>query len=140
MERIKFFTQRITGLIFYPLILIVIPFTIAKIGQLFGLWSAIDIQYLANPWMFWVLFVVSRAVYAAVCILLDMGIHKIGTTQGFFWFAPGLVYHSSRPDPVDQSGYIIGTIAAFCILEFFAEFAIRISTMTDPPYSPPPSS
>lgn len=136
MEGIKSFTQRVTGLIFYPLIFIVVPFVVAKVGQLFGLWSAIDTQYLTNPLMFWVFFVVSRAAYATVCILLDMGIHKIGTTKGFFWFAPERDYYSSRPNPVDQSGLIVGVVATFFVIEFFAEFAIRISTMTNPPYLP----
>lgn len=140
MKRIKSFTQRITGLIFYPLIFIVIPFVVAKIGQLFGLWSAIDAQYLMNPLMFWIFLVVSRAVYVTVCILLDMGIHKIGTTNGFFWFAPERESYSSRPDPVDQSGLIVGAVAIFFIFEFIAEFAIRISTMTNAPYRPPPST
>lgn len=134
MKRIKSFTQRVTGLIFYPLIFIVIPFVVAKIGQMFGLWSAIDAQYLTNPLIFWIFLVFSRAVYATVCILLDMGIHKIGTTKGFFWFAPEQMRSShSKPDPIDQSGYIIAMVATFFIIEFLAEFAIRISTMTMPP-------
>ncbi len=140
MQNIKSFTQRVTGLIFYPLIFIVIPYIVAKIGQLFGLWSVIDAQYLTNPFMFWMFLVVSRAVYATVCILIDMGIHKFGESQGFFWFAPEREYYSSRPDPVDQSGLIIGAAAAFFIIEFLTEFAIRISTMTDPPYLPPSSN
>lgn len=140
MKRIKLFTQRITGLIFYPLIFIVVPFTVAKIWQVVGLWSTVDVLYLMNPFMFWVFFVISRAVYATVCILLGWGIHGIGTVKGFFWFAPEQEHYSSRPEPVDQSGYILGVFALFFIIEFLAEFAIRISTMIDPPYLLPASN
>jgi len=136
MEKIKFVTQRITGLIFWPLVIVVVPYIVAKVGQSFGLWSAIDSQYLFNPVAFWILFVVSRAVYAVVFIAVDMGIHKIGTSKGFFWFAPEREYYSSRPDPIDQSGWIVGGSAALFIVMFYAELAIRLSTMTDPPYLP----
>ena len=138
MESIKSFTQKVTGLIYWPLV-VVVAYVVAKIGQMFGLWSAIDSTFVPTPLMFWVLFVVSRAVYATVCILLDMGIHKVGTTNGFFWFAPEQEYYSSRPKSVDQSGYIIGAVAAFFIIEFFAEFMIRIFTLTNPPYLAPPN-
>lgn len=139
MNAIKWVTQRITGLIYWPIAILVIPFALAKIGQVLGLWSAIDSAYLLNPWMFWISLVVSRAVYAAACIFLDIGFHKVGKATGFFWFAEEREYYSSRPDPVDQSSYIIGGFAAICVLLCVAEFAIRVSTWTNPPYLPPPA-
>lgn len=114
-----------------------VPFLMAKIGQSMGWWSSIDSLYLSIPWLFWVTLVLTRVLFAAVWILIDIGFHKVGKAFGFFWFAPERKYYSSRPDSVDQSGTIIKLVGIAIEGVFVAELAIRLFTWTSPPYLPP---
>lgn len=139
MNALKWFTQRITGLIFWPTVFFGIPFVLTKIGQAMGLWSSIDTVYTTIPLLFWVLLVLTRAVFAAAWIFISISLHKIGKNWGFFWFKEEQSYSSSK-NPVDQSGVIVGIVATICIVLFVAEFAIRVVTLTIPPYLPPPAS
>lgn len=139
MNTVKWFTQRITGLIFWPTVILGIPFVLTKIGQTLGLWSSIDTVYATIPWLFWVLLVLTRALFAAAWIFSSMDLHRIGKDRGFFWFKVERSYYSSESDPVvDQSYFIISIGAAILIVLFVAEFAIRVVTWTNPPYLPPP--
>lgn len=140
MNTVKWFTQRITGLIFWPTVVLGTPFVLTKIGQTLGLWSSIDTVYTTMPWLFWVLLVLTRALFAAAWIFIGIGLHRIGKDWGFFWFEEERNYYSSKSDPIDQSGYIIGISMAIFIVLFVAEFAIRVVTSTNPPYLPPPVS
>ncbi len=133
-ERIKKVTQSITGLIFWPTVILAPSYLMAKIGQHFGLWTAIDGFFPSSMVIYVTLMIVSRAIYMTIWIYGGWGFATVGVNAGYFWFKKEREYHSSEPDPVDLTPAIVGAIAAIVILLCFAEVAIRIVTMTDPPY------
>jgi hypothetical protein len=138
LDRVKWFTQRTTGLLLFAIGVFVIPFVLAKVVQITGLLSLIDGMFSSGHLLlwFWVCFVVSRAVYAGGWCWLFERTWVLGQRNDFWWFKKEHSY-STESEHRDQSAYILGIIAAIGIILFLAEFAIRIYTETFPPYLPP---
>jgi len=63
LAHLKWATQRVT-MILVVLLVLVIPFVLAKLGQLLGLWVTIDNLYPEQLGTFILLLVLSRAIYA----------------------------------------------------------------------------
>jgi hypothetical protein len=137
VNNVKWFTQRVTGLIFWPIVVVGIPFLLAKLGQIVGLWSSIDSLYTSLPWVFWIALVATRIGFSAAWVYSGMKLGQWGKAAEFFWFAEDRSYHSSRPEPVDQSSWILTILMLTVAAAFFGEIAIRLVTWTAPFYLPP---
>lgn len=139
LNNIKWLTQRITQLIVWPLGLFLIPFTLAQIGQVVGIWVEIDKMWTREFYLiFTIWFMISRFVFALVWIPGTIWLVDQGVKFGFFWFKPERRNYESPT--VDKSGTIIGIVVVFVMVIILAEFAIRLYTFTAPPYLPPPST
>lgn len=136
MNTIKWFTERVTGLIVYPTIFLLIPFVLAKIGQFAGLWMIVDNVY-ASTVIYWILFIVTRGVFALLWVQFSQWFMEKGTRFGFFWFKPERPSRSTEAY-VDKSSEIVGVTLFFVLALIAAEFAIRLTTLTFPPFLPPP--
>ncbi len=138
-DRVKWFTQRTTGLLLFAIGVFVIPFMLAKIVQVTGLLKLIDGMFSSSSYLllwFWVWIVLSRAVYGVGWYWLFDKVWDLGKDHGFWWFKKD--YWSSRDEEKrDKSGMILGIIAIIICVLFVAEFAIRVYTGTFPPYLPP---
>lgn len=134
MENIKWFTQRITGILVF-LIVVAILVIFAQLLKLVGLWQYVDSFYPNSLVMFWILMVITRAAFAAAWIYSSVFVGKKGKEHSFFWFDPtddSPRWH--KPDPVDQSGPIIGIVGLAFLLLVLTEFAIRLATLIEPLY------
>lgn len=134
MEFIKRITQSFTGLIFWPIVIGVVPFSLAIIGDLLGLWAWVDSHYPEDIKWFIVWMILTRALYLVVWAYLVDNFHKVGVDKGFFWFKEEKSRSSNEPEPVDKSGRIVNSIYNMVILLWFIEVVIRLSTWTFPPY------
>ena len=141
MNSIRWFTQRVTGFIVWPIVILAIQYVLTKIGQFFGLWESIDRLYPTSIIIFWILFGVTRVVFMLVWYKLGEIFINSGKKGGFFWFKSDDGYYSSRHEsgPVDKSGLILAYVLVAVMATLIAELAIRLSTQTFPPYLPPPS-
>lgn len=139
MQAVKSFTQKITGIIVYPTVLLLIPFVLTKIGQLIDLWSIVDKLYPITTWLFWFMLLATRVGFTLAWYKLGELFVARGQRGGFFWFKEGKSYYSSEPDPVDKSGEILSWIALIALAATAGEVAIRIFTLTNPPYFPLPN-
>ena len=139
MEKVKWLTQRIQGLLLVAIGAFVIPFSLAMVLQITGLLKAVDGLYSSGLLIwFWVCLVVSRAAYAGAWIWLFDRTWTLGKRHDFWWFKPERNYGSDE-ESRDYSGMIVGGIAAIILILVFAEFAIRVYTLTFPLYLPPPT-
>ncbi len=137
MYWVKWFTQRVTMLICIALGLGLIPFVLSKFMELTGLLGGIDRLWDSNNQVgFWVVFIISRLVYAGFWILITFFVVKQGERRGFFWSKPGSPYHD-QPS-VDKSSEIVMWISIAVVAVVVSEFAIRIYTLTNPPFLSPP--
>ena len=139
MSKLKWITQRITMLLVVPLFAVGIPFTMATIGKWLGYWEQTDSLLSSNQVFFWVSFLVTRATFGAIWLFGSYWIGETGQKTGWFWFKPDRYYSGREEYSVDKSGMIVAILAAIFILIFISEFAIRVSTLTYPPYLPPPA-
>ena len=131
IARFKWATQRVT-MILVVLIVLAIPFVMAKLGQLLGLWGGIDRLYPEQLVLFILLSIVSRAIYGLAWIGLSLLLINEGEEHGWFWFKHEPSY-SDKPG-VDKSGDILGALLIIAIVLGISEVAIRLSTATLPPW------
>ena len=137
MKAIKWFTQRVTLFIVLPTVLLVIPFVLAKVGQVIGLWTFIDKLYPITV-LFAVCLVMTRWAFMFGWYKLAEQFIKWGTLQGFFWFKHERgYYHPDDSDSVDKSGAVMMWTVVFFIAFIIAEFVIRITIRSYPFYLPP---
>lgn len=131
LDKVKWFTQRITMLLVVFLVLFVVPFILAKLFQLLGLVAWVDSFYKSSLAVFWVAFLVSRTVYGAAWVSGSYWLVQSGEQTGWFWFKPEKSYHSKDED-IDQSGMILSIVAAILACLVFSELALRGYTWTSP--------
>ena len=136
MKAIKWFTQRVTGLIVIPTVFLVIPFVLAKTGQVVGLWVFVDRLYPMTV-LFWLSLIVTRGAFSFAWYKLATEFGDRGESNDFFWFKPEQPSFRDKPNSVDKSGDIL-LWAVYAIFAFVAaEFAISLSIWTYPLYLPP---
>jgi hypothetical protein len=139
MNAIKQFTRSVTLFIVIPTVVWVIPFVMAKIGQLIGLWAFIDHLYPMAA-LFWLSLVVTRVAFMYGWYNLGEQFVEQGQEHGFFWFKPDRYPHHQDDEPsVDKSGEILMYVMIVIFAFVFAEVAIRLSIWAYPFYLPPPS-
>ena len=139
MSRLKWLTQRVSMLLFIPLVIVGVPLALATVGRWLGFWEAIDTLLSSNQLLFWVLLLISRGIFGAVWLFLGYWIGVAGEVTGWFWFKPERSSYYREEDSVDKSGIIVAIFVAMCFFIFISEFATRLSTLTSPPYLPPPA-
>jgi hypothetical protein len=106
VNKIRWFTRRITGIILLMMIGLVIPCILAKIGQVFGLW----VYYTtAHPAILSViLYLVTRIVFICAWVILSALLIYIGQKQGFFWFRhdPFEYFYEDDEDEDDEDDFV----------------------------------
>ena len=135
MKGIKRFTQSITLLIVIPFTVFLIPWAIAKLLQLIGLWSAVDNLFPQYLGWFWSVFIATRYIFAAAWGLLGHLFIKYGKKYGFFWFEKNNSYDGYHKSTVDKSWEIFMIIFVAALVLVIAELAIYLSTGMVPPFS-----
>lgn len=139
MNRVKWFTQRITMILSLTLGLLVLPYALAQVLELTTIRAWIDNLYHSGTVViFWVIFVISRLAFSAAWFGAWYKFVDFATKAGYLWFKPD--YYRRDEPSVDQSGTIVFGIAVVIIAIFIAEFAIRIYTWTDPSFYLPESA
>lgn len=134
MDKVKWFTQRITGILVVFIVAIVLVAS-AQLLKALGLWAAVDSIFAKSLTWFWLAIVVTRALFGAAWGCSTYWIVNTGEKAGFFWFKPERARYSE--EDVDKSGVIAGYVTiTFCALAI-VELAIRLATLTMPPYVTP---
>lgn len=134
MDKVKWFTQRITGILVVFIVAIVLVAS-AQLLKALGLWAAVDSIFAKSLTWFWLAIVASRALFGVAWGYSVYWIVNNGKKASFFWFKPERAFYGE--EDVDQSGYFIGYAVAICLALVIVEFAIRVATLTPPPYITP---
>ncbi len=128
----KRFTQSIT-LILCVAIGLIFAWFVANLFKWLGLMGWLDSFYLTKPLVFWTGLVVSRWILVALWALVVISTKDYLKARGWFWFAQATTYDSTDTK-VDQSETIAKIALGAVLVAVFTEFAIRLLTLTVPPY------
>lgn len=128
-------TRSITKILMWSLItLSVIGFT--YLLNSLGVFSLIDSLWLGEDYAwFWVIFVISRLVWATILFVLNTVAIEELTKRGYFWFKQQPPLRESTD--IDKSSDVLAVIFALFLALVVGEIIIRVLTHTFPPYLPP---
>ncbi len=130
MYRIKSFVSSFT-LLFTLLQVLLLLFLTAKLFLLLGLVGGwLYPLYESNNLLFWVVWVVSRVVYAALMVCVNVEVFEFLKQHSWYWTKPdeSPTFKDAATDDHDKSWIVIGAIVIFCVVLIISEVALSVFT------------